>query len=216
MFRCEKCICKYKTRSALNKHDKLKHSEQKDQVFVCNICSASCSQAHTLKEHFRDKHGTTVSIDEIGWMVQPRADEVKKKSNGPKRIRSTIKCKCGTKNSGTYVFQRHVRDMHQSLEYDNFLDSNQPTNLGNDPPVELAPSLPDENRSNSDLSAVENFERMENPVSFEIHTHNSSPPNLENEDGQSINITMERVDSLDSIESAEFLCDSGKFQEKIL
>lgn len=105
----------------------LKHSAERKQIFVCSECDARCSQAHTLREHFRDKHRMDISSAVASKMVatQTEEDHIAEKNplNRPKRVHQIIKCKCGRTNKGEWVFKRHVKNIHGSDDFNSFIKS---------------------------------------------------------------------------------------------
>lgn len=101
---------------------RLKHSK-KFYFFKCPDCGNEFPQAHTLREHLRDMHQINVTAQYANKQKcdKPRKMPKKSKLKYPKRVHETITCVCGQTNKGTYVFRRHVKNKHRSVNFQEFI-----------------------------------------------------------------------------------------------
>lgn len=123
-FPCAECDHSYESKSALAKHERIKHSEN-EYVYFCQICSKDeskgCMQAHTMMEHYRQKHNMNITSEYAQTLREKRTNAPKtSKPKRPKRVHEVIQCKCGQTNKGFWVFKRHVNNNHDSQNYDEF------------------------------------------------------------------------------------------------
>lgn len=98
----------------------MKHSKNK-YIYRCTECGNECAQAHTLREHFRDKHGIQVTAKYAADQKKPKkAGNKTSKTMKSKRVHEIITCTCGKTAKGQFGFKRHVKNMHKTEEFTQF------------------------------------------------------------------------------------------------
>lgn len=95
------------------------HDSDNEGRYACTDCPSKCRQAHSLREHFENKHNRIVDMAYVNSLFQ-KERIVMKAPKGPKRIYNIITCTCGVQLKGTPGFKRHVKNIHESTAFDIF------------------------------------------------------------------------------------------------
>lgn len=151
-----KCDCGliYQSRDALNKHKRTKHRDTVKK-YVCRICKTKYVMADTLVGHYRTQHGRYITTAFANKQMKEFPNDQIITSHDRRIVNEyvyIITCKCNQILKGTYNFKRHVRNQHDSIEFDVYMASKvkqEPSQL-----QEVHKSESDYNQASSQVSEL--------------------------------------------------------------